>query len=149
MEKIVVATNKKAFYEYNILEKFEAGIQLKGSEVKSIREGKASLRESYISVRRGEMWLKGAHVSSYSHTGYKGHKPVRDRKLLMNKNEIKRIGSKLAEKGLTAVPTKIYLKQGWIKIEVGIAKGKKLYDKRASKKKLDMERDILRALRGK
>ena len=95
-----------------------------GSEVKSIREGKASLRESYISVRRGEMWLKGAHVSSYSHTGYKGHKPVRDRKLLMNKNEIKRIGSKLAEKGLTAVPTKIYLKQGWIKIEVGIAKGK-------------------------
>ena len=149
MGKSSLASNRKAYHEFHILEKYEAGIELMGSEVKSIREGKASLRESYISVRGGEMWLKGAHVSTYSHTGYKGHKPVRDRKLLMNKNEIKRIGSKLAEKGLTAVPTKIYLKQGWIKIEVGIAKGKKLYDKRASKKKLDMERDILRALRGK
>ena len=149
MVKSSVASNRKAYHEFHILEKYEAGIELLGSEVKSIREGKASLRESYISVQRGEMWLKGAHISSYSHTGYNGHEPVRDRKLLMHKKEIKRIGSNLAEKGLTAVPTRVYLKQGWIKIEVGIAKGKKLYDKRASKKKLDMERDILRALRGK
>jgi len=147
MENIVVATNRKAFHEYHILEEFEAGIQLRGSEVKSIREGKASLKQSYILIRRGEAWLRGAHIASYSHTGYEGHEPVRDRKLLLHKKEIYKINSKLAEKGLTAVPIKLYFKGGFIKLEFGLAKGKKLYDKRDTKKKQDVQRDIQRAMR--
>ena len=146
MENTVVATNRKAFHEYHILETFEAGVQLKGSEVKSIREGKASLNQGYILIRKGEAWLKGSHIASYSHTGSEGHEPVRNRKLLLHKKEIQRIGSKLAEKGLTAVPTKLYFKGGLIKLEFGLAKGKKLYDKRETKKKRDVERDIQRAL---
>ncbi|SVD49316.1 uncharacterized protein METZ01_LOCUS402170, partial [marine metagenome] len=145
MENTVVATNRKAFHEYHILETFEAGVQLKGSEVKSIREGKASLKQAYILIRKGEAWLKGSHIASYSHTGSEGHEPVRNRKLLLHKKEIQRIGSKLAEKGLTAVPTKLYFKGGLIKLEFGLAKGKKLYDKRETKKKRDVERDIQRA----
>ena len=148
MEKTVIATNRKAFHEYNILEKFEAGVQLKGSEVKSIREGKASLKQSYILINKGEAWLRGAHIAQYSHTGFEGHDPVRNRKLLLHKKEIRRIDSKLAEKGLTAIPTKLYFKGGFIKLEFGLAKGKKLYDKRDSKKKRDVERDIERAMKG-
>ena len=147
MENIVVATNRKAFHEYHILEEFEAGVQLRGSEVKRIREGKASLKQSYILIRKGEAWLRGAHIASYSHTGYEGHEPVRDRKLLLHKKEIYKINSKLAEKGLTAVPIKIYFKGGFIKLEFGLAKGKKLYDKRDTKKKQDVQRDIQRAMR--
>ena len=146
MEIKTVATNRKAFHEYHILETHEAGIQLMGSEVKSIREGNVSLKESYVLIRKGEAWLKGAHIASYSHTGTEGHEFIRDRKLLLHKKEISRIGSKLAEKGLTAVPTKLYFKGGLIKLEVGLAKGKKLHDKRDSKKKRDVERDIQRAL---
>jgi SsrA-binding protein len=146
MEIKTVATNRKAYHEYHILETYEAGIQLMGSEVKSIREGNASLKESYVYIRKGEAWLKGAHIASYSHTGIEGHELVRDRKLLLHKKEISRIGSKLAEKGLTAVPTKLYFKGGLIKLEIGLAKGKKLYDKRESKKKRDVERDIKRAM---
>ena len=147
MKNSVVATNRKAFHEYNILETFEAGLELKGSEVKSIREGKASLKQAYILIRKGETWLRGTHIPSYSHTGFEGHEPVRDRKLLLHKKEIQKINSKLAEKGLTAVPTKLYFKGGLIKLEFGLAKGKKLYDKRDTKKKRDVERDIQRALK--
>ena len=146
MEIKTVATNRKAFHEYHILETHEAGIQLMGSEVKSIREGNVSLKESYVLIRKGEAWLKGTHIASYSHTGIEGHELIRDGKLLLHKKEISRIGSKLAEKGLTAVPTKLYFKGGLIKLEVGLAKGKKLHDKRDSKKKRDVERDIQRAL---
>ena len=147
MENTVVATNRKAFHEYHILETFEAGVQLRGSEVKSIREGKASLKQAYILIRKGEAWLRGTHIPTYSHTGFEGHEPVRNRKLLLHKKEIQRINSKLAEKGLTAVPTKLYFKGGLIKLEFGLAKGKKLYDKRDTKKKRDVERDIQRALK--
>ena len=147
MENTVVATNRKAFHEYHILETFEAGVQLRGSEVKSIREGKASLKQAYILIRKGEAWLRGTHIPTYSHTGFEGHEPVRDRKLLLHKKEIQRINSKLAEKGLTAVPTKLYFKGELIKLEFGLAKGKKLYDKRDTKKKRDVERDIQRALK--
>ncbi len=146
MENTTVATNRKAYHEFHILETYEAGIQLQGSEVKSIREGKASLKESYVFIRKGEAWLKGAHIAAYSHTGFEGHEPVRDRRLLLHKKEISRIGSKLAEKGLTAIPTKLYFKGGLIKLEMGLAKGKKLHDKRDTKKKRDVERDIQRAL---
>ena len=147
MKKTVVSTNRKAYHEFHILENFEAGIQLKGSEVKSIREGSVSLKQSYIVTRRGEAWIKALHIPSYSHTGYDGHDPLRSRKLLLHKREILKIDAKLAEKGLTAVPTKLYFKGGLVKIELGLAKGKKLYDKRASKKKRDLERDIQRALK--
>ena len=147
MKKTVVSTNRKAYHEFHILENFEAGIQLKGSEVKSIREGSVSLKQSYIVTRREEAWIKALHIPSYSHTGYDGHDPLRDRKLLLHKREILKIDAKLAEKGLTAVPTKLYFKGGLVKIELGLAKGKKLYDKRASKKKRDVERDIQRALK--
>ena len=147
MKKTVVSTNRKAYHEFHILENFEAGIQLKGSEVKSIREGSVSLKQSYIVTRRGEAWIKALHIPSYSHTGYDGHDPLRNRKLLLHKREILKIDAKLAEKGLTAVPTKLYFKGGLVKIELGLAKGKKLYDKRASKKKRDVARDIQRALK--
>ena len=147
MKNTTIAKNRKAFHEYTINETYEAGIQLKGSEVKSIREGKASLKQSYIVIRRKEAWLKGCHIASYSHTGFEGHDTIRNRKLLLHKYEISRIESKLAEKGLTAIPTKLYFKGGIIKLEFGLAKGKKLYDKRATKKKLDVERDIQRAMK--
>ena len=147
MKNTTIATNRKAFHEYVIIETYEAGIQLIGSEVKSIREGKVSLKQSYIIIRRKETWLKGCHIASYSHTGFEGHETLRNRKLLLHKYEIDRIESKLAEKGLTAVPTKLYFKGGIIKVEFGLAKGKKLYDKRASKKKRDVERDIQRAMK--
>ena len=147
MKKTVVSTNRKAYHEFHILENFEAGIQSKGSEVKSIREGSVSLKQSYIVTRKGEAWIKALHIPSYSHTGYDGHDPLRNRKLLLHKREILKIDAKLAEKGLTAVPTKLYFKGGLVKIELGLAKGKKLYDKRASKKKRDVERDIQRALK--
>ena len=147
MKNTTIAKNRKAFHEYTINETYEAGIQLKGSEVKSIREGKASLKQSYIVILRKEAWLKGCHIASYSHTGFEGHDTIRNRKLLLHKYEISRIESKLAEKGLTAIPTKLYFKGGIIKLEFGLAKGKKLYDKRVTKKKRDVERDIQRAMK--
>ena len=149
MKNTVVATNRKAYHEFHIIEKFEAGVHLLGSEVKSIREGKASLKQSYIAMRKGEAWLIGSHIAAYSHTGFEGHAPVRNRKLLLHKKEILKIGSKIAEKGLTAVPTKLYIKSGLIKLEFGIAKGKKLYDKRNAKKKRDVQRDIARIMKTK
>ena len=147
MKNTIVSTNRKAFHEYHILETFEAGIQLKGSEVKRIREGNISLKQSYILINKGEAWLRGFHIGSYSHTGYDGHELIRNRKLLLHKKEIKKIDSKLAEKGLTAIPTKLYFKRGYVKLEFGLAKGKKLHDKRDAKKKRDIERDIQRAMK--
>ena len=146
MEIKTVATNRKAYHEYHILETIEAGIELKGSEVKSLREGNASLKEGYVLIKDGQAYLVGVHISAYSHTGHTGHETVRNRRLLLRKREIRKIRQKLAEKGLTAVPLKLYFKRSWLKVQVGLAKGKKLYDKRATKKKRDVERDIQRAL---
>ena len=148
MKKSTVSTNRKAYHEFQIIETFEAGLELLGSEVKSLREGKASLKESYILIKKGQAWLVGTLISSYSHTGFNGHEPVRNRRLLLHKNEILKIGQKLAEKGLTAVPLKLYFnKRGWLKVEIGLAKGKKLYDKRDTKKRRDIEREIQRELK--
>ena len=148
MNQQIAASNRKAYHEYHILDKYEAGIELLGSEVKSLREGKASLKESYVLIKKGQAWLTGTHISTYSHTGFSGHDPVRNRRLLLHKNEILKIGQRLAEKGLTAVPLKLYFnKRGWLKVEIGLAKGKKLYDKRDTKKRKDIERDIQRELK--
>ena len=147
MENQTVATNKKAYHEFHILDKYEAGIELKGSEVKSLREGLASLKEGYVVIRKNQAWLSGMHINAYSHTGFEGHAKTRTRRLLLHKKEILKITQKLAEKGLTAVPLKMYFKDNWIKVEIGIARGKKLYDKRESKKKRDLERDLNRQMR--
>ena len=148
MEKNIVSTNRKAYHEFQIIEILEAGLELLGSEVKSLREGKASLKESYIKIRKGQAWMVGVHISAYSHTGFSGHEPLRDRRLLLHKNEIYKINQKLSEKGLTALPLKLYFnKQGWLKVEIGLAKGKKLYDKRDTKKRRDIERDIQREMK--
>ena len=148
MEKNIVSTNRKAYHEFQIIEILEAGLELLGSEVKSLREGKASLKESYIKIRKGQAWMVGVHISAYSHTGFSGHEPLRDRRLLLHKNEIYKINQKLSEKGLTALPLKLYFnKQGWLKVEIGLAKGKKLYDKRDTKKRRDVERDIQREMK--
>jgi SsrA-binding protein len=119
---------------------------LVGSEVKSLREGTASLKEAYIVIRKGEVFLIGAHIRAYSHTGFSGHESVRNRKLLLHKKEIGKIHSKLAEKGLTAVPLKLYFKKGRVKIEFALAKGKKLHDKRDAKKQKDIKREMQREM---
>lgn len=150
MESQVVATNRKARHEYNIFETFEAGLELLGTEVKSCRAGRVNLKESYVTVRNGQVFLIGSHISQYSHEGYVSHEPVRDRRLLLHGKEIGRIRKQLDIKGLTAVPLKMYFNdRGWAKLEIGIAKGKKHYDKKAAKKEKDILRDTERELKGR
>ncbi|MGE0102474.1 MAG: SsrA-binding protein SmpB [Blastocatellales bacterium] len=143
----VVATNREAWHNYHILETYEAGIQLTGTEVKSARAGRVNLKESYVIVRDGEAWLLNAHISQYSHGNRQNHDPIRDRRLLLHKREIFRLQSKIQEKGLTIVPTKLYFKGNLIKCELGIAKGKKLYDKRADDARKTQEREARAALK--
>lgn len=148
MEKKIAATNRKAFHEYHILDTYEAGIELFGSEVKSLREGNANLKEAYVTIRRGEAWLIGVHINPYSHVSYESPEPVRKRKLLLNKREIEKIKISLEQKGLTAVPLKIFFnKNGWAKLEIGLAKGKKTFDKKDAIKERDIKRDAQRELR--
>src|SRR4030043_1880986 len=124
----VVATNKKAFHDYFILEKFEAGISLLGTEVKAIREGRLNLKDSYALVQSGEMFLFNCHISPYSHGNRENHDPTRNRKLLLHHKEIRKLIGKTQEKGLTLVPLRVYFKHGRIKVELGVARGKKLID---------------------
>ena len=142
-----IATNKKAYHEYFILDKLEAGIELTGSEVKSLREGKASLKEGYVIIRDKEAFMMGVHISPYSHTGYSGHESNRERRLLLTKREILKLGQKIAEKGMTIVPLKLYLSKNKVKIQLGLAKAKKMYDKRHSIKEKSIQRDMQRAVR--
>ncbi len=143
-----VSTNRKAFHEYHIEEKFEAGIALTGTEVKSLREGKANLKESYAKITNGELFLVNAHISPYSCGNMFNHEPKRTRKLLMHKREIMRLMGKVRERGYTLVPLSIYFnKQNRAKVEFGLAKGKTLYDKRESIKKKDDRRFNERELR--
>ncbi len=147
MDTKVVARNKKAFHDYHILDRFEAGIELMGSEVKSLREGKANMKESYVTVRRGEAFLVGMHVSPYSHTGIEGHDPLRNRRLLLHKREIKKLLQNTAEKGHTVVPLELYFdKKGRAKTEIAVVKGKRQFDKRESIKAKDIKRDTEREL---
>jgi len=147
-EEKLISSNKKAFHDYFIEEHFEAGIELTGTEVKSLRENKASLRESFASIRKGEVWLHNVHISPYSHGNRSNVQPDRPRRLLLHKNEIRYLLGKLKEQGFTLVPLRIYLStNNLVKVELGLARGKKLYDKRATIAERDAQRDAERALR--
>lgn len=142
-----VATNPKAYHEYFVLESHEAGIALTGSEIKSIRSGKVSLRESYVRAEGRELWLVNAHIARYEASSYQSHEPTRPRKLLMHRKQINALAGKLVEKGLTLVALKLYLKDSIAKVEVALAKGKRLHDKRDAIARREVEREMGRALR--
>lgn len=142
-----VADNRKAFHDYYIEEKFEAGIILSGTEVKSIRAGKMNLKDSYVQIKDGEMWLIGVHISPFEQGNRFNKDPMRVRKLLMHKREIIRLFSIIKQEGLTLVPTQCYFKDGKVKVEIGLAKGKKNYDKRDVQADKDAKRDIQRTLK--
>ena len=141
-----IARNKKARHQYIIIETFEAGIALRGTEVKSLRNGKVSLAESFVRVQNDELILSDAHIDAYDSGGYTNHDPVRPRKLLMHRREISRIKAKLAEKGLTMVPLSMYFRRGLAKVEVALVRGKKLYDKRETLEKRDADMAMRRAM---
>jgi len=143
-----LVVNRQARFNFEILEKVEAGISLVGTEVKSIREGRANIKEAYADIRGGEAWLIGAHISPYSHGNITNHDPLRERKLLLNAKEIHRLKGKVMEKGLALVPLRLYLKGRLIKLELGVGRGKKLVDKREHIKKREQEREIQRAIKG-
>jgi SsrA-binding protein len=145
----IIAQNKTARLNYHIEDTFEAGIVLMGTEVKSLRDGKANLKDCYALVNDGEVFVHDMHISPYSHGNRMNHDPLRVRKLLLHKNEIKRLYGKSREKGLALIPLKVYFKKGKVKIEIGVGKGKKLYDKRESLKSKMDKRDMDRGMRGK
>jgi SsrA-binding protein len=145
----IVARNRRARFEFDLLDSTEAGIVLTGTEVKSLRTGKASLEESYAGIDNGEVWLYGCDIPEYVQANRMNHKPKRPRKLLLHRSEIDKLIAKASEKGLTIVPLKIYFKDGMAKVEICVAKGRKLYDKREALKKKDAKRDIDRAVRGR
>lgn len=139
----VIAKNKKAYFDYQILENLEAGISLMGSEVKSIREGRVSLKESYAEIKDGEVFLLNCHISPYEASNRFNHEPLRERKLLLHRQEIKRLTGKVKEKGFTLIPTKILINdKGKIKVEIALAKGKKTYQKREAIRERDREREM-------
>ncbi len=142
-----VVTNRKAYHNYHIGESLEAGIALTGTEIKSIRDGRASLGDAYVRPEKGELWLLNAHIARYEAGSYLSHEPMRPRKLLLHRKEINELTSKLVEKGFTLVPTRLYVKDSIAKVEVALAKGKKLYDKRDSIIQHEMEREVGRALK--
>ena len=143
----IIAENRKAFHDYFIDEKFEAGVVLAGTEVKSLRAGKVNLKDSYVQCKEGEMWLIGVHISPYDHGNRFNLDPMRTRKLLMHKREIIKLYSTLKQDGLTLVPTKCYFRDGKVKFEVGLARGKKNFDKRDSQAEKTAKRDIDRAMK--
>ena len=147
--KKIIAKNKRARFEYEILETFEAGLQLKGTEIKSVRANKVSLQRSYVQARDGELYLVEAHIAEYEHGNRDNHEPTRPRKLLLHRKEINKILDQLQQKGLSCVPTMLYLKNGRAKLEIALGRGKKLHDKRQTMAKRDSQRQVERALREK
>ena len=141
-----VSVNRQAFHNYDIIEKFEAGIVLTGTEIKSAREGRVNLKDAYGIVKAGEVWLLNCHISPYSHGNYANHEPLRTRKLLLNRNEIKRLIGRTTEKGLTLVPLRVYLKNGKLKCELALAKGRKTHDKREVERKKTIDKETRQAL---
>ena len=143
-----IATNRQARYLYEISETYEAGIQLTGTEVKSLREGRVNMRDGYALIRNGEAWLTNVHIAPYKASGeYFNHEPRRTRKLLLNRKEISKLIGLIEQKGLTLVPMKMYFKGNWIKIMIGVGKGKKLHDKRETLKRRQDQREIARAIK--
>src|SRR3989449_5954715 len=142
-----IATNRRARHEYSILETFEAGVVLRGTEVKSLRAGLVNFKDSYATVRNGEVWLLGCHINPYSHGTDANHDPERDRKLLLHAKEISRLSGKISERGLTMVPLRLYFKDGRAKVEHGLARGKKLHDKRSTLREREVRREMDKAAR--
>ncbi len=142
----LVSENRKAFHDYHILEKLEAGLVLTGTEIKSAREGKVQLRDSYANIEKGEAWLLNTHFSPYSHGNIWNHEPTKKRKLLLHRREIEKLFAKVREKGLSLIPLKMYLKNGLLKCELGVCKGKKLHDKREAEQKRDVEMEVKKAM---
>ncbi len=143
----VISTNRKARHDFEILDTFEAGLVLVGSEIKSIRAGQVNLREGFVQARDGELWLLNTHIATYEQSGGYGHDPLRPRKLLLHRKEINRIMSRVQEKGLTIVPIVLYLSRGRAKVEIALARGKRQYDKRESLRQRDSQRQIERSMR--
>lgn len=143
-----LASNKRARHDYHVLETFEAGIQLAGTEVKSVREGRVQLKDSYVELKDGQAWLVGVHISPYSHGNRENRDPERVRKLLLKKREIDRLFGRAQLRGLTAVPLSVYLKGNWIKVEIALVQGKKLYDKREAEKTKELDREAEAAVKG-
>jgi SsrA-binding protein len=141
-----LASNRKAYHDYFIEDTFEAGIVLTGTEIKSVRAGQVNLRDSYATIKDGELWLMNTHIAAYRGGSYFNHDPRRDRKLLMHRREINRLAGKVQEKGLTLIPLRIYLKNNLAKVEIGLARGKKQYDKRATLREKDSRREVERAI---
>ena len=144
-----IATNRKAFFNYEVLDRFEAGVSLVGTEVKSIREGGLNFRDSYIEFRGGELFLVGCRIGPYSHGNMMNHAEGRVRKLLLHKREILKLGGKATEKGFTIIPLRAYLKNGRVKVEIGLARGKQTHDKRETLKRKDIERETRQAVRSR
>jgi len=144
-----IAENRKAFHDFHLLETFEAGLVLLGTEVKAIREGRVNLRDSFARVEDGEVYIYNVHISPYSHRGYADHEPLRRRKLLLHRSEIRKLIGKTVEKGMTLVPTRLYFKDGRVKVAVSIAKGKKDYDKRETIKKRETDREARAAVKSR
>ncbi len=149
LAKSSIAENRKAFHDYHLLESFEAGVVLLGTEVKAIREGRVNLRDSFARVEDGEIYLYNVNISSYSHRGYADHEPLRRRKLLLHKDEIRKLIGKTIERGMTLVPVRMYFKKGRVKVAVSLAKGKKDYDKRETIKKRETDRETRAAVKSR
>jgi SsrA-binding protein len=142
-----IAENRKAYHDYHLLETFEAGVALLGTEVKAIREGRVNLRDSFARIDNGEVFLCNVNISPYSHRGYADHEPLRQRKLLLHKDEIRKLIGKTVEKGMTLIPTRMYFKNGRVKVAVSLAKGKKDYDKRETIKRREVDRETRAAVK--
>jgi SsrA-binding protein len=149
MSESTIAQNRRARHDYEILARYEAGIVLTGSEIKSVRNHNVQLLGSYARIKDGEVWLQDAHIAPYANAGYAGHNPTRDRKLLLHKKEIGKINELLGERGLTLIPLAMYFKRGKAKVELGVGRGLKRYDKREKLKERDEQRDIQQALKSK
>ncbi len=149
MAEKLICNNKKAYHDYFIEEKFEAGMVLQGTEVKSLRAGKANLNDSFMQIRGGEAFLHNLNISPYDFGNRQNHLPDRNRKLLLHKREIVRLFSRIREQGYSAIPLRLYFKDGLVKVEVGLAKGKKLYDKREDLKKKDSQREISQVMKSR
>ncbi|QUV82572.1 SsrA-binding protein SmpB [Chloracidobacterium sp. D] len=145
----LIASNREAYFDYFIRETYEAGLELVGTEVKALREGRVNLKDAYVVIRNGEAWLMEAHISPYSHGNRYNHDPRRTRRLLLHKREIAKLAAATQERGLTVVPTRLYFKRGRAKVEVAIAKGKKTYDKRETERRRDLERETRAALKSR